>query len=72
MSGTDEYKKTYVHITDAPTEVEYLTTLRTLQYFARKVAKKNGRIHPYLYECIRYIEYMSPDSIKNIINLMYN
>ena len=72
MSGTDVSSKSYVQITDAPTEVEYLTTLRTLQYFARKVAKKNGRIHPYLYECIRYIEYMSPDTIKNIINLMYN
>ena len=72
MSGIDESRKTYVQITDVPTEVEYLTTLRTLRYFARKVARKEGRIHPYLYECIRYIEYMSPDSIKNIINLMYH
>ena len=72
MNGIDIYRKSYVQITDAPTEVEYLITLRTLQYFARKVAKKEGRIHPYLYECIRYIEYMSPGSIKNIINLMYH
>lgn len=58
--------------TKAPTINELLITLRTLFYYRKRCVLQTGGIKQYLLETIQFVERVSPPSIKNIINLMYN
>lgn len=60
--------------TSEPTINEFLITLRTLHYVRREMHKKKV-IVPLLQsmsDVIMYLESISPDEIRNIINLFYN
>lgn len=58
--------------TKAPTINELLITLRTLFYYRKRCVLQTGGVRQYLLETIQFVERVSPQCIKNIINLMYN
>lgn len=57
-----------------PSIDEFLTTLRVLHHFRRDLQKKCSAIflRNSFTDVITYLECLSPEEIRNIVNLMYN
>lgn len=78
MSGIVESKQMAWRADYAPTSEpsinEFLITLRTLHYVRRQLHAKNMSVplRTAMSDVITFLESISPNEIKNIINFMYN